>query len=67
MPGTPTTSTAPPRHRGHVFFAYDLFHIFLTRSLQPEVRSSYTMAHLAERVRAELLDAIPLRARPRPP
>jgi len=50
-----------------LFFAYNLFHTFLTRGPQPEVRSSYTMVYLAEKVRAEFLDAIPLRARLRPP
>lgn len=50
-----------------LFFAYNLFHTFLTRALKPALRASYTMAYLAEKVRADFLDAIPLRARLRPP
>ena len=50
-----------------LFFAYNLFHTFLTRALKPALRASYTMAFLAEKVRADFLNAIPLRARLRPP
>jgi len=50
-----------------LFFAYNLFHTFLTRGLKPELRWSYTMAYLAEKVRADFLNAIPLRVRLRPP
>lgn len=48
-----------------LFFAYNLFHTFLTRSLQPELRAAYTMAYLVEKLRAAFYEAIPLSARPR--
>ena len=50
-----------------LFFAYNLFHTFLTRGLNSALRRSYTMAFLAEKVQACFLEAIPLRARLRPP
>ena len=50
-----------------VFLAYNLFHAFLTRGLKPALRLSYTMVFLAEKVRADFLDAIALCACLRPP
>lgn len=50
-----------------LFLAYNLFHAFYTRDLKPALRAAYTMAFLAEKVRAAFLDAIKLRAGRRPP
>jgi len=50
-----------------LFFAYNLFHTLLTRNLKPALRGAYTMAFLAEKVRAAFYEAIPLRAPARGP
>jgi len=50
-----------------LFLAYNLFHAFFTRNLKPALRAAYTMAFFVEKIRAAFYDAIPLRARARPP
>lgn len=45
-----------------LFFAYNLFHALLTRNINKALRAAYTMAFLAEKVKAAFYDAIPLRA-----
>jgi len=50
-----------------LFLAYNLFHAFLTRNLKPALRAAHTMAFFVEKIRAAFYDAIPLRARGRPP
>ena len=49
-----------------LFLAYNLFHALLTRDLKPALRAAYTMAFLAEKVRAAFYEATPLRARGQP-
>jgi hypothetical protein len=48
-----------------LFFAYNLFHALLTRNLNKAVRAAHTMAFLADKLQAELYNAIQLRARRR--
>ena len=49
------------------FLAYNLFHAFLTRNIKAALRAAHTMAFFLEKIHGAFYDAIPLRARLRPP